>query len=208
MKQLMCGLLALLMCSMVYGAGAAEPTTILGFTIGKTFNLPECHWKGDGALASYGYDFQQPITPCWKHSSLKAHPGDPLNTKGTFKIGVVPASGKTPDGVRSDALYLIVVGGHIEGIFVPTNGLDSQDIFLALLIKKYGKPESSQRTQVENSYGAKFTKYTVAWKKPDALITYDSMVSSTDWGLIEVASPSGKTFLEDEQSKMENSSSF
>jgi hypothetical protein len=101
-----------------------------------------------------------------------------------------------------------VVSGKIEGIFVPTNGLDGQDSFLALLIKKYGKPESDQQTEVENRFGAKFTKYTVAWKKPDALITFDSMVSSTDWGLIEVASPLGRKFLEDEQVKRENSSSF
>lgn len=208
MKRLICGLLAIFMYSIAYGAGVTEPTTILGFTIKENFNLPECHWKGNGALATYDYDFQQPITPCWKHNILKAHPGDPLDTKGTFKVGAIPASGKTPDGVRSDSLDLIVVDGHIEGIVVPTNGLDSQDSLLVLLTKKYGKPESSQHTQVENRYGAKFTKYTVAWKKPDALITYDSMVSSIDWGLILVASPSGQKFLKDEQSKRENSSSF
>jgi hypothetical protein len=207
MKKLMCGLFALF-CSVAYGASVTAPTTILGFTIGDTFNLSECHWKGDGALATYDYDFDQPATPCWKHSILKAHPGDPLDAKGTFKIGVVPAHGKTPDGVRSDSLQLIVVSGKIEGIFVPTNGLDGQDSFLALLIKKCGKPESNQQTEVENRFGAKFTKYTVAWKKPDALITFDSMVSSTDWGLIEVASPLGRKFLEDEQVKRENSSSF
>ena len=206
MKKLLCTL-ALLICASAYGEPSGNATNILGFTIGQTFNLPECQWKGDGALATYDYGFQQPTTPCWEHSILTAHPGDPLDSAGSFEIGVVPAGDKAPDGVRSDELQLIVVAGRIQGMLVPTTGYKEQDRILDLLIKKYGKPTLNKRAEVENHYGAKFAKYTVTWKTSDAAITYDSMGSTIDWGLIQVVSPSGQQFLKKKQAESEKSES-
>jgi len=198
--------IALMLCS---AASATEPTNFLGLTIGEEFNLPECTWFGSGVLASYNYSYEQPVQPCWEHNTLKAHPGDPLDVKGTFEINYIPSKQHTPNGINPDSVSVIVINGHVEGITLLTAGYNVQDGLLLSLREKYGAPTKITSNPVHNAMGATFTNDSAKWVKPDVTIEFEGIVSKITSGVINVLSPSAERFMLDKQQKQKaNEGSF
>ncbi len=190
-------------------AYSAPPTDFMGLTIGASFNLPECSWNGTGALATYDYWFNQSVKPCWEHNILESHPGDPLDTTGTFKVNFLPAKQYSPSGVDPDSVSVIVVNGKISGMTALTGGYKVQDDLLQLLSEKYGKPTKETTSQVHNAMGAKFSDVNAKWIKPDVIIEFAGIVSQIDSGVITILNPAALQFeANEEEKRKENSGSF
>jgi hypothetical protein len=79
-----------------------------------------------------------------------------------------------------------VVEGNLEGAWIKTDGLDSQDAILATLVAKYGEPSKLVEERDQNAMGAIFTSHVATWQFGNLSVLFCGTANRTDEGLVSI----------------------
>jgi len=183
---------------MLAGSAFAEDggkTTFAGIEVGGDFRLGECPAMAD-TYARGVYDFASANLPCWADVAPGQH--------GPVKSGDLPrvmTGGTLPDGVGK--VYVKVIDGKVSYVDAWTDGFVHQESLYSALVAKFGPAATVDRSKVKAGSGAEFERISARWEKPD--VTFTSMVSSIDEGLIQVYSGDGYQKALDEAERKKGS---
>ncbi|RRN55988.1 hypothetical protein EIM48_10040 [Pseudoxanthomonas sp. SGNA-20] len=186
------------------GSNANMPavTSFMGIPIGvPASDLQECPTKIVGAMPEYKirgtvmYDYSSGGLPCWTGTS----PGQPM---GGPLVQVVPKSTNRPDGTR--IVHAYVAGDMIEGVWVATTGIESQESLFSKLREQFGEPSSVQRVAIQTMMGMEATKIKATWNAPNGVtIDFNGVEDKINEGGIYVNTAAGKAAI---SSKIEHKS--
>jgi hypothetical protein len=171
-------------------------TSFMGIPLGSPVTeLHECPTQIIGAMPQYKirgtevYDLSSSGLPCWMGTS----PGKPMD--GPLVL-VVPKNSNRPEGTGK--VYANVLADTIEGVWVSTDGLHSQDNLFAQLQAKFGAPSSVNRSEIQTMMGVKATKITARWVSSNGVtVDFNGMNDRIDEGSIYVNTKAGQAALAD-----------
>lgn len=150
-------------------SGAAPDTKVFGLQIGAELSLPECEQIKIGKAFTYSESQQH-----WCYERINGT-GMPLPNEA---IVIKFPLNEWPRIVSGLSLVGQLIDGRLEGIGFNTFGLrDAADV-LQKLTDKYGSPSSSERYEVQNRLGAKFTTVRAIWNFSNLVVAF-SGVSDT-----------------------------
>ena len=141
------------------------PHDIFGINVGQPLSYAECpesttDFSGKPIKHDkhYSFSYEYPKeTPCYRRIKNRG-------TKAAFEpFERVEIDYPTPLKLGFYGATAIVNDGIVSWIYVTTLGELSQDINLAALTEKYGKPNVFNRDAVQNGFGAKFTRISARW---------------------------------------------
>ena len=96
------------------------------------------------------------------------------------------------------------IDGNVESISFGTCGYDCQDDTMEALTKKFGKPKSILKSNVQNGFGAQYVEYDATWKKGNIIIHFIGM-DAVDNGYVEVDTIKYKKIHDDWKKATNNS---
>lgn len=90
----------------------------------------------------------------------------------------------------------------IEGVWVSTTGIESQEYLFSKLREKYGKPSSMQRVEIQTMMGLKATKIKATWSAPNGVtIDFSGVGDRINEGGIYVNTKAGNANLSNSEYK-------
>ncbi len=155
------------------------------------------------------YAFEDVGYPCWQDSSgaggsLTSAPdlgkGPEHNGVGDIHL----AAESVPAGVETTA-RVMMLDGRVEEVWLPTDGADSQERLYAMLVAKYGEPDSSNVTQLQNGFGAQFAGIDATWHFPAMRLRFAGVLGQRDTGAIIASTPAAQRFSQQRQPARANS---
>lgn len=171
-------LILLLALATTVEADAADHT-VFGFALGEPLNLPECE------RTSVGYSFVTTVT-CFRSPSF-------YDSKDEFRtFTILFPSNESPSIVSGGGVLGLVMDRRLEGIGFSTEGVSNQDAVLSALKKKYGEPRVFAPKIVKNRLGASFEAFDAIWETQDLHITFESISSAIDSGVVRIDTRKGK----------------
>ena len=188
-------------------------TDIVGIEIGGSKSLAECE-KSYHSTTGISYASFPKETPCWTYplfgeeyktsmktmTSLKTFP--PSIEDGTT-LEVDLGYGKMPDGVLGNG-FITLISGRIEGISLDTRASDQSRIN-SLLVQKYGPPTATNIGNLQNGFGAQFSRIESQWDMPRMGVAFHGISGDADEGLISAGSPALAKWRQENESKNKNS---
>lgn len=161
--------------------------------------LQECPTKIVGAIPQYNirgtvtYDYSKGSRPCWFGTS----PGNPM---GGPLVQIMPRPTNLPNGIKK--IHAYVLSNMIEGVWVSTTGIESQEYLFSKLREKYGKPSSMQRVEIQTMMGLKATKIKATWSAPNGVtIDFSGVGDRINEGGIYVNTKAGNANLSNSEYK-------
>jgi hypothetical protein len=181
MKTLALATLFVFAASVASAQSKQADATVFGLHLGEKFTVPECA----RSKAGDGYDYgTEPAAPCFRQNIYLPlpPPNTPVLNDQHLKIYFPPTmlSDLTLD---FDAE---VVDGNLEGAFINTDGLDSQDKILATLVAKYGVPSTLVEERGQNAMGAIFNSHMATWQFGNLTVVFCGTANRTDEGLVSI----------------------
>jgi hypothetical protein len=82
-----------------------------------------------------------------------------------------------------------LIDGRLEGIGFNTFGLKDAADVLQKLTDKYGSPSGSERYEVQNRLGAKFTAVRAIWNFSNLVVAFRGVSDSLDSGKVNIDTP-------------------
>lgn len=162
-----------------------EPSkSVLGLELGQDANLPECA-KSRNYGSIYYATFSTNI--CWK--DVWASDSKSLKPREMPKEGKLQAmfpSKEVPRGVY-DVADVVVLGGKIEQIDFKTLSTADQTEVSRMLSSKWGAPNRTSVSELQNGFGARFSSLQEQWNFADFSIIYIGLVNHEE-GLISFQS--------------------
>jgi hypothetical protein len=145
------GLAVLLVAAVAPAKRRAE---LFGLELGAPVALPECPVRLIVSNLPASLDRSAVAEPC-----VYKAPGSDDQLQLHFKLQNIP-----PYFGTSGFVLLRMHDGRLASIYVPTNGIKSQDELFAQLRAKFGKPVDLKITTEQNMMGAKFRVVRATWK--------------------------------------------
>jgi len=145
-------------------APAPTHATLFGITLGSAFAVPDCPQEYN----TYGHiDRYSVKTFCAE--SLDAS----LASETTQERNVYFAHGSQPVYLQFAFIIVTVRNATVQKILVYTDGIRSQELVLAELLLKFGKPRHIDTEKASNMMGTSFQVKTATWKvgSDDVLFT-------------------------------------
>jgi hypothetical protein len=170
---------ALTVAIAVTSNAVAADQTVFGIQLGEPLSLPECERTGSGySLLVKAVCFE----------SLSAIP----SSEEMRTIRIRFPLNDSPNLVSGGVLLAQVIGGRLEGVGFNTAGLRNQEAALTALKQKYGEPRALVPKTVKNRLGASFETFDALWETPEIQVTFQSVASSLDSGLVNIDTRKGK----------------
>jgi len=117
-------------------------------------------------------------------------------------VQVVPKSENRPDGTRRVSAY--IASDMIEGVWVTTTGIESQESLFSKLRNQFGEPSSVQRVPIQTMMGMETTKIKARWNAPNGVtIDFHGVEDKINEGAIYVNTAAGNAAI---SSKVEHKS--
>jgi len=162
-------LILLLALATTVEADAADHT-VFGFALGEPLNLPECE------RTSMGYSFVTTVT-CFRPPSF-------YDSKDEFRtFTILFPSNESPSIVSGGGVLGLVIDRRLEGIGFSAEGVSNQE---------YGEPRVFAPKIVKNRLGASFEAFDAIWETQDLHITFESISSAIDSGVVRIDTRKGK----------------
>jgi hypothetical protein len=169
----------------------ANPLTIFGIRMMEDVSIPECpafaepaKWRKKYRTTAYPY---APPTSgiCYRRSDrTKSGTNGPLafeTLEIQFAQGTEPALAYGVDALAID--------GKIHAVKWFTRGASQQDMVLASLTQKFGKPAATSVDSKQNGYGAKFDAVRASWNLPQTVtVVFEGIGANLNQGTVAVMS--------------------
>lgn len=141
--------------TMFLAAVASTGMSILGVTLGKPLNVPECEFRTQHKFEKKREDKPQyvvhPPSTCFKKAK----------NPGTFHIKF-PIGDKIPI-VSRNTISVQLLDGKVEYISLFTEGRFWQKRDLDILVNKFGEPQSQETVLLQNGFGATANAIKARW---------------------------------------------
>ena len=129
--------------SVAWGQTKAPSMTVFGLALGEPFTVPEC------SLFKLGRkDFvyaKNDKAVCFELNFVH-HKSDPRSIPVTDGAVALRFPIEQPMVVRDVAAF--VIKGNLESVEISTAGINDESVILDMLVKKYGKPSSSDPLRI------------------------------------------------------------
>jgi hypothetical protein len=96
----------------------------------------------------------------------------------TDTLGVHFADGQRPVWVHFGFFSVDATDGTVGKIEVFTQGIEVQELVMAELTAKFGKPTASKIDHEQNGYGARFDVIQAIWKRADGEVSFVGAIDS------------------------------
>lgn len=162
-----------------------EPSkSVLGLELGQDANLPECAKE-----RTYGSIYYATFSTniCWKEewaSDSKSVKPREMPKEGKLKA-MFPRD-SVPKGIDSLA-DVVVIAGKIEQVDLDTFNTVNQAEISTLLSSKWGTPNRTNVSELQNGFGARFSSLQEQWNFADFSIVHIGLVNH-EGGLIRFQS--------------------
>jgi hypothetical protein len=140
------------------------------------------------------YAVQDPPSICYEWPDMETDYVDANTPVVTAHVKITLPADKSPAilaGLQADAQ---VVNGTLESVWFITRGLQSQDLALATLEEKYGKPTRLKEDRKQNAFGAFFISHYAEWRFANLTVVFWGAVDSVDHGFIRIDTKKGSAF--------------
>lgn len=174
---------AILLALCGHAAAQQPPIAIYGIEVGAAINAPECQKTTLGNSVSYA---PSTPSPCMRGASATAGPGDFSN--GGF---MAFPWGDAPKYAATNMVGISATAGIVGVVRVSTTGYRVQDLMLADLTAKYGRPTSSKTVPFQNAMGARYDGIAASWDLGPYQIEFLGMTTATDAGSLLVGTKAG-----------------
>jgi hypothetical protein len=78
--------------------------------------------------------------------------------------------------------------GKVERLSFATDGMHAQQAVLDALVRKFGKPRSTERRPMQNLMGAQFVSIVADWAADSYTVEFEGIEHSLDTGRVNVKS--------------------
>ncbi len=179
--------------------------TVYGIHLGEKLSLPECkravQIKG---FVGRDYDDMLIASLCFeRRGASTTKPNAPVVTE---KVRILFPLDDTPSHVLTNAEAFVdnvpgpieaqIIDGNIESVTIFTEGLQPQDLLLAMLKEKYGEPTSLGEVNKENRFGAIFASHLAKWGQfTNLTVLFQGTGSRIDVGAIDIWTNKGGEYL-------------
>jgi hypothetical protein len=168
-------------------------SSVFGIPLAVPITIPECAKDKDRyevLLKNVCYQRWTVYTYGKKYDSK--NPAPTLGNGESLMISF-PYSEK-PSIMKGFEMMATVLDGKIEGVGFNTYGISSDDEALEKLKAKYGEPKSLIKNKVQNRMGASYDAFVAFWEFPDLYVTFESVATSLDSGLVNISTKKGKEY--------------
>jgi hypothetical protein len=194
MKILALVVLSVLFASVASAQMKTADATVFGLHLGEKFSVPECARSKSSDASAVEYDYETPSSPCFEvdpvlrkdlrefGGSIPPPPNAPVLNDENTKIHF-------PNNMLADLtldLEAEIIDGNLEGVFIGTDGLTSQDRILATLKAKYGDPTVLEEQRKQNAMGAVFNCHHASWQFDNLVVTFLGAADQTDVGIVSI----------------------
>jgi hypothetical protein len=177
-------------------SSAAPDTKVFGLQIGAELTLPECERIKIGSAFTYSESQQR-----WCYERIDRNGMLSLNEAILIKFPL----NEWPRIVNGLSLVGQLIDGRLEGVGFNTFGLKAAPDVLQKLTEKYGSPSDSERYEVQNRLGAKFTTVRAIWNFSNLVVVFRGLSDSLDTGLVNIDTPRCKAAREQKLKELTNS---
>lgn len=168
-------------------------SSVFGIPLAVPITVPECARDKDR------YEIF-PKNVCYKRWTVYTYnkkydsknPAPPLGNGESLMISFPYA--EKPSIMSGSDMMATVLDGKIEGVGFNTYGISSDDEALEKLSAKYGEPKSLIKNKVQNRMGASYDAFVAFWEFPDLFVTFESVATSLDSGLVNISTKKGKEY--------------
>ncbi|WP_414608879.1 hypothetical protein [Stenotrophomonas pavanii] len=162
-----------------------EPSkSVLGLELGQDANLPECvkeRMYGSIYYATFSTNI------CWKDQSASGSKSvKPREMPKEGKLEAMFPRESVPKGINTLA-NIVVIGGKIEQVDLDTFNTADQAEISTLLTSKWGAPNRTNVSELQNGFGARFSSLQEQWNFSDFSIVHIGVVTH-EGGLISFQS--------------------
>ncbi len=162
-------------------AHAEEPTTVFGIALGKPLELVDCTSSIVGGMKLY--DTLQRMQ-CREDARA-----DRDRAEGVTWSRIQFPANEAPLIAKWTYINAYIMADVVEGIEFPTAGLSSQELVLAQLSEKFGKPTTLTSVTKRNAMGARFEVLEAQWRLPTITISLYGALDTFDKGRVEICRP-------------------
>ena len=162
-------------------SSAVADKTVFGIELGTRFDIPACG-PGDGAF---------PAKRCFD-GTLVSH-----KAWGADEYYVSLPRAGMPPYIRGEC-KVYTVKGIVESVQIATWGFEAQRGALTSLTKKYGEPTRVEKKK-QNKARLRFPPLFAEWDFEDFSVKFDGVISTVDWGRIEVSTHRYRKLVEDHE---------
>lgn len=157
------------------------------------------------------YVAQRPSSPCFEWPYLdvftEKQQREYLSANApvkTAELKIILPSKRTPGILSGSIADAQIIDGNLESIWFPTFGLKDQNITLATLQDKYGKPTKLIEENKQNASGGVFLSHYAEWDFSDLTVIFRGMADSTDAGSVRIDTDKGHAFARAAEAKSQH----
>lgn len=162
-------------------AHAEETTTVFGIALGKPLELADCASSVVAGMKLY--DSVQRV-----HCREDAR-ADRDRVEGVSWSRVQFPAAEAPLIAKWAYVNAYIIADVVEGIEFPTAGVSSQEVVLAQLSEKFGRPTTINSIPKQNAMGASFKVYEAEWRLPTMTVSFSGALDAIDKGRVEICRP-------------------